>query len=167
MMSVITHKQRKLLRYAISSLGLQAHYRDILLVPAGVSSSTELTLPKLQAVMEYLKSQGFEYKQRTEGRGQTTAYRIYLEKWKERVGERAGMATPEQLALIDCLWDQLAWWWNKNGSGKRDAALKGFIRKQCGVSFLEFVKFKKEEEDRYSGAHELIEALKKIGSRNG
>ena len=159
----ITHKQRKLLRYAIKILGLEDHYRDILSRCAGVTSSSALDLAGFRAVMNYLDEQGFKYRQ-AEMASRRPDYASYLEKWKHQVGNRPGMATPEQLALLDALWDELEWWWNKNGKGDREAALRGFLQRQCGVSFLEFLKFRKEEDGR-SGAHELIESLKAIRAR--
>lgn len=147
---------------AKKELGLSGEEYDAALERFGASSAADLEVDQLGELDRYFQSLGWQPKPK---RSETDAYYIYLEKWKARAGERPGMATPEQLALIDILWDKLAWWWNKDGRGKRDTALRGFLQRQCGVSFLEFVKFKKEEEDRYSGAHEFIEALKKIGSR--
>ena len=76
------------------------------------------------------------------------------------------MATPEQLAIIDALWYELSWWWDKDSEGKRDAALRWSLQRQCGVSWLMFLKFTREKGDHHSGAHELIEALTELDHEN-
>ena len=80
-----------------------------------------------------------------------------LAKW-QALGTRPGMASPAQLALIDTIWDELAWYWNADGTGDRLKALHGFLARTCrGVETMRFVSF--EEAGR------VIEAMKAIASR--
>lgn len=147
----ITQKQRRLLRAGIRSLGLEESYRDILRAQAGVSSSLDLTLEGFQAVMLYLTVQGFSYAPPRGG------YESHLESWRSRVGSRPGKATPEQLALIETIWDRLEWYWSRDGKGSRDAALHGFLVARFACEDLRFLSF--------AGARGVIEALKGVESR--
>lgn len=169
----ITPKQNRLLRAGIKALALQEDYRNILDAQAGVRSSKDLTQDGFSAVMEYLGGLGFEYRRAQPApvrplnsgagsgpgsaeRGAESRYLEYLKKWK-KLGYRAGMATAEQLTMIETLWDRLEAYWNKDGRGHRDAALRGFLVARFCTEGLRFLSFTK--------AGQMIEALKAIDVR--
>ena len=151
----INVRQMRLLRFAIRSLGLEDNYYDILLRCAGVSSSKQLDIGGFRAVMAYLERQGF--KAHSSKLKAQSKYKGYLDEWA-KLGHRPGMATAAQLARIEADWDSLEWFWNKNGEGKRSAALRGFLKNRFGRSDLRMLTF--------ADAHKAIEALKAIVRRH-
>jgi len=143
---------------AKKELGLrEEEYRDIL----GrwmVSSAGTMTEDQLVELDRYLQRQGWQPKPaRNADSGVQNNYNIYYEKWAQQLGHRAGMGSPGQLAMIEALWDQLAWYWNKNGGGDRKAALRGFLLGRFKAEHLAFLKFE--------AAGQVIEAMKAILSR--
>ena len=88
-----------------------------------------------------------------------TRFESYESKWAA-LGTRPGMASPAQLAMIECIWDSLeATFWNKDGNGDRDKALNGFIKKR--FESVERLRFLARDE-----AYKITEALKSIQRRN-
>ena len=87
-----------------------------------------------------------------------TRFESYASKW-QALGERPGMASPAQLAMIECLWDSLeATYWNKDGQGDRNKALHGFIKKR--FDSVDHLRFLARDE-----AYKITEALKSIQKR--
>lgn len=151
----ITQKQRRLLRAAISRLGLNEFYYEILSSKGGAASSKALTQEGFRAIMAHLEDLGFELAE--------AGYPRYVQKW-QGLGQRPGMATVKELAMIEYLWDQVEFYWNKDGEGnppspslRRIRALQGFLHKRFCVDHLRFLDAKQ--------AHGMIEALKAIKAR--
>ena len=84
-------------------------------------------------------------------------FESYVAKWKA-LGERPGMASPAQLAMIEAIWDSLSDYWNRDGHGDRDKALNGFIKKR--FDSVERLRFLAHDE-----AYKITEALKSIQRR--
>lgn len=151
---VITNNQIKLIHVAKRQLGLEdGTYRGILERFGGVRSSAGLNPSAFERVMEHFGACGFE---RRPGASKDTGFAKHLRRW-EKLGRRPGMATAEQLARIEADWDGMRFYWAKDGFGNRELALRGFLKKRCGVSDLRFLSFDQ--------AHKLIEALKAIRAR--
>jgi len=155
----LTNAQKALLHVAAGQLGLDdATYRDILERFAGVRSSVALDQGGFERVMEHLETCGFKKAQGSKHKAKgPNDYQSYYEQWKHQLGHRAGMGSPGQLALIDTLWDQLAWYWNKDGRGNRNAALRGFLLGRFSTEHLAFLTF--------DSGGKVIEAMKAIGNR--
>jgi len=129
-------------------------YEEILEQYAGVRSSVDLTPEGFDRVMKHFKALGFAKKKTRKESG--SRYEHYRARWAS-LGLRPGMATPDQLARIECDWDSLGWWWNKDGRGRREKALRGFLRKRFGRSDLRLITL----ED----ASKVINAVKAIQKR--
>jgi hypothetical protein len=87
-----------------------------------------------------------------------TRFESYVSKWTA-LGERPGMASPAQLAMIECIWDQLESYWNRDGNGDRSKALQGFIKKR--FDSVDHLRFLARDE-----AYKITEALKSIQRRH-
>ena len=159
---------------APKELGMKCSEYRAALERFGVASAGDLGLNGLIDLDQYFQDLGWEPKK---ARGQKPApvrppnsgagsgpgsdvrgqkYPGYLAKWK-KLGYRAGMATAQQLAKIESDWDRLEAYWNKDGRGHRDAALRGFLVARFCTEDLRFLSFTK--------AGKMIEALKAIDVR--
>ncbi len=127
-------------------------YRQMLKNCAGVNSSAKLDDDGYARVLTHLESCGFKARgSRVTGHGSR-----YYAHWA-KVGNRPGMATVNQLSLIEKLWDQCAWYWNAGGFGDRLKAQRGFLKSRFSVDDLKFLQF--------NTAFAVIQAMKKIGVR--
>lgn len=105
----------RLLHVAKKRLGLDDDaWHDLLEEVAGCRRSTELDLAGFEAVMRCLKQLGFE---------STYAAGPY--------GRRAGMATPDQIRLIQRLWNEYA-------TTDDAASLDHWLERSFGISSLRF-----------------------------
>lgn len=132
----LTPKQVSLLHVAQNRLGLdKATYRDVLRRAAGVESSTQLDQPGFDAVMDEFARLGF------------------VSDARERTfGERAGMATPKQVAHIRKLWAEYT-----DGQGT-EASLGKWLERSFHVSSLRFLPA--------DTAPKAITALRKMTARH-
>lgn len=154
---MLDHKKISLIHVAKNKLGLdEATYRACLQNHGGVSSSKELTAQGFKKLMDHFMVCGFA---RATSRSplQKTAYQKYLEKW-QALGTRPGMASAQQLAMIEAVWDTLAGYWNRDGNGDRSKALQGFIKKR--FDSVDHLRFLARDE-----AYKITEALKSIQRR--
>jgi len=150
MMTGITKPQRDLLHTAKAKLGMdEATYRAMLRNVAGVTSSTELSQRKFQAVLDHLEAIGFT---KTVGTHERTGFVARKRKW-DALGNRRKMATPAQLARIETDWDMMRWYWAPKGFGNKELALRSFVKHAAGVSDLAFLS--------YAQAIQVITAIKK------
>jgi len=138
---------------APKELGLSQYEYEAALERFGATSARDLSGDQLGELDKYFQSLGWKPKPKKKAQ---SLYAQYLKKW-EALGHRPGMATAAQLAKIEVLWDSLEWFWNKDGKGKRNAALRGFLKKRFERSDPRMLTF----ED----AHKVIEALKAINRR--
>lgn len=120
-------KEKPLSREKIAVIHIAAHqlrmtnedYRALLMSTAGVNSSSGLNEAGFRAVMLRMEKLGF-----THGKPKAATAPQY--------GQRDGMATPAQVAVIDKLWEK----WH--GSDDR-RALGHWLSRSYGVSDLRFV----------------------------
>lgn len=114
---MIDRKKIALIRVAKQQLGLtDDDYRAVLKRCGGVESSKDLDLSGFQAVMSHFERCGF----------QSTAK-------KRNFGDRAGMASPSQVALIRKLWATYT-----DGAGT-DASLGKWLDRTFKISSIRFV----------------------------
>ena len=119
-MSSGTYKTKKgqlirLIHVGRQKVGLDEEaYRALLAGITGKTSSTELTITELEAVLKAIKGLGFQVK------------KMPLK------GEEIGRATAEQLAYIKGLWERCA-------RIKTEAALNSFIKRITGVPYLRWL----------------------------
>lgn len=131
----MTKKRLSLIHVARNQLGLtDEDYRAILMKVAGVSSSTDLDGAGFDAVMAYFQRLGFTSTRK-----------------RETFGERPGMATSAQVALIRKLWGEFT------GGEGTEAALGKWLERTFQVSALRFLPA--------GSAHKAIGALKTMTSR--
>lgn len=131
----LTAKQLALLAVARKRLGLvEDDWRALLLHYGGHASARELDAQGFADVMDRLRQLGFVSDAR-----------------KGALGERPGMASPGQVALITRLWRKVA----LDGS---DAALNGWLNKYHHVGALRMVSATK--------ASAVITALKAMATRS-
>ena len=151
----LTNAQKALLHKAKAEIGLDdATYRDMLFNVAAVRSSCDLTQRGFEAVMKHLAERGFK---KQHGTHEFTGYVSRKKKWDKAKGNRAGMATTAQLALIETDWDMLRWYWAPKGFGNATLALRAFLQRTAKVSDLHFLSFK--------GAIQVITVIKKIEAK--
>ena len=132
---MIDNKKIALIRVAKSQLGLSDDdYRDVLKRYGNVGSSKDLGLVGFRAVMTYFEQCGFK----------STAK-------KKSFGNRPGMATEKQVALIRKLWGDFT-----SGVGS-DATLGKWLDQSFKVSAVRFV--------NTGTAHKAITALKAMVER--
>ncbi len=133
----------KVIHVAKRSLCLtDEEYRDILRALGGVESSRDLTPDRFDAVMDYFASLGFETPARSAHRTKQQG---------KDYGHRAGMASPEQLALIETLWAEYT-----QGRGT-ETGLRHWLERTFKVSSPRFL--------TKSAAQKAITALKKMKTR--
>ena len=157
----INTAQKALLHIAADEIGIDRDtYEDILDQYGGVRSSVDLTPAAFKRVMKHLEGLGFERRPKAPQVNSTTRrdqYEHYRARWAS-LGHRPGMATPDQLARIECDWDELRWWWQgEDKKGSREKALRGLLFKRFHRSELRML----ETRD----AFKVIEALKNIAAR--
>lgn len=122
-MSSGTYKTKKgqlirLIHVGRQKVGLDEEaYRALLAGITGKTSSTELTITELEAVLKALKSLGFQVKKMTAR------------------AEEVGRATAEQIQYIKGLWELSA-------RVKTEAALNRFIKRITGVPYLRWLDVK-------------------------
>ena len=122
-MSSGTYKTKKgqlirLIHVGRQKVGLDEEaYRALLAGTTGKTSSTELTITELEAVLKALKSLGFQVKKNTAR------------------AEEIGRATAEQIDYIKGLWELSA-------RVKTEAALNRFIKRITGVPYLRWLDVK-------------------------
>ncbi len=151
----ITAAQKSLLHIAQRLLGLdEGTYRDILQSVAGVRSSNDLGPRGFDAVMAHLDKCGFK---KTHGAHEYAGYASRLKYWRTLVGDRPGMATPEQLARLETDWDLMRWYWTPRGFANRELALRAFLRRVTKSEDLRFLPL--------TQAKQAITAMKKIEQR--
>jgi hypothetical protein len=132
-------KKLAVLHVAKKQLGLDDEtYRDVLAAHGGVSSSADLDDAGFLNVVRHFESCGF-----------VSRFNPGAQK-----KQRAGMATDKQIKKIYALWWSMPSYYQK---GKEIKALRGFLQKRFRVDHENFLTFGK--------AHQVIEALKKIGTR--
>ncbi len=113
----IDTKKIGLIRVAKTKLGLtEEDYRTILKRYGGVDSSKDLDLAGFMAVMTYFEHCGFKSTSK-----------------KKNFGDRPGMASPGQVALIRRMWGEFT-----AGEGT-DASLGKWLHRQFKVSAIRFV----------------------------
>ena len=119
-MSSGTYKTKKgqlirLIHVGKQKIGLtEEEYRALLEGITGKTSSTELTITELEAVLKALKSLGFQVKKMAAS------------------AEEVGRATAEQIQYIKGLWELSA-------RVKTEAALNRFIKRITGVPYLRWL----------------------------
>ena len=119
-MSSGTYKTKKgqlirLIHVGRQKVGLDEEaYRALLEGTTGKTSSTEMTITELEAVLKALKSLGFQVKKMTAR------------------AEEVGRATAEQIDYIKGLWELCA-------RVKTEAALNAFIKRITGVPYLRWL----------------------------
>jgi hypothetical protein len=118
-----------------------ADYREILRTEFGVSSSADLDARGRRRLLWRLKG----------GPPPNTLYLERLRYWRQRLGERPGMATPQQLAHIDSLARRALWAQDTYG------ALRKLLLRMGLPADLAWLDFK--------GAVKMIEALKRMAGR--
>jgi phage gp16-like protein len=130
----MTNEQLALIHVAKKQLGLDDDtYRAILQKLGRVESAKQLDAAGFEAVLRYFNSCGFE------------------STWRKRnYGERPGMASPRQVALIRQLWREYT-------GGDDDAALNKWLERTCKLSALAFLTPK--------AAQDAITGLKKMTAR--
>jgi phage gp16-like protein len=138
---MITKSQKAILHIAKAELGLDdGTYREMLFAWGKVRSSKDLNSNGYAAVLAHLKKSGFKMRTR---------------KQMFKNSHRPGMASDGQIRKIYALW------WTLSGSyyesGKEFSALRAFLRARFRVDHENFLTPEK--------AHQVIEALKKIGVR--
>ncbi len=132
----INAAQIGLVKLAVKQLGIDdATYREMLRSVAGVSSAKDLDTEGLDKVMDHLKARGFV---KTKTPAKFIKFIEYKEKWR-KLGSRPGMATPGQLAAIEVAWNASSSFWNRDGQGDRDRALRGFLQAKFKVDDLRFL----------------------------
>ena len=118
----INNAQKALLHIAADEIGIDRDtYEDILDQYGGVRSSVDLTPAAFKRVMKHLEALGFKRRHKAPQVNSTARrdqYEHYRARWAS-LGLRPGMATPDQLARIECDWDELRWWWQ--GEDKKEA----------------------------------------------
>ncbi|MBA3028938.1 MAG: regulatory protein GemA [Desulfobacterium sp.] len=133
-------KKLAVLHIAKKQLGLDADtYRAALLAHGGVESSSELNEDGFLRVVKHFESCGFVSRFNPVGKRPN----------------RPGMATDAQIKKIYAQWWSIGW----AEKGREMKALRGFLQKRFRVDHENFLTFEK--------AHSVIEALKKIGERDG
>jgi len=138
----INRKQLALVHIAKNQLGWDDDtYRDVLKVHGGVESSKDLTPAAFRRVMAHAGGCGFKSQS----------------KMRMPKNHRPNMATDAQLRKIYKMW------WLLEGRyynpGKKFAALREFLKKRFRVNHENFLTF--------DTAHQVIEAIKAIGVREG
>lgn len=135
----IDRKKLAVLHIAKKQLGLDDEtYRDILEACAGVRSAADLDSAGFSEVVRHFESCGF------------------VSRFNPVSGRRRhpDMATDRQIKKIYALWWSMPGYYEK---GKEYRALRGFLQKRFRVNHENFLTF--------DVAHDVIEALKEIGSR--
>lgn len=153
--ATLTPSQLGLVHLAVKQLGMDAEaYRSMLKSVAGVSSARDLDAEGFDRVMQHLTICGFA---KAVGRHEASGFVARKERWRAELGERPGMATPGQLASIETEWGSMQWYWAREGTGNRELALRGFLKKRFRVADLRFLTF--------SQAAKAIMAIKAIQTR--
>jgi len=112
----ISRRQIALVHVARAQLGMSDEsYRDVLRLHAGVDSATDLDAVGFEIVMARFHQLGF------------------TSSWHARnLGDRRGMATAKQVALIRSLWREFS-------GGDDERALGRWLERSFGVSALRFL----------------------------
>lgn len=134
---MISKPKTSLIQVARHQLGLEDDdYRTILRSIAGVESSRDLDEKGFAAVMHHFNRLGFESTSK-----------------KRNFGDRAGMATPGQVAKIRKLWNTYT------GGAGTDATLGKWLEKTFKVSSVRFIPA--------DAAFKVIGALNTMIARHG
>jgi len=134
-------------------------YRDILWEQFQVNSSKALNYRQAVEMLRHLKVLGFNPKGNArrngetekQGGGEKSGQDARAPRKYDELGHRAGMASPQQLRMIEAMWADLC---DKPDEMERTILLDKFLMNQYRVSHIKFLSF--------GNAGKAIEALKAI-----
>jgi phage gp16-like protein len=141
------HRRLGLVHLAAKALGLDDDaYRAFLKSRVGVTSARDLNAAQFRTIMEEFERLGFKSRRRPR-----SFYHERLAYWDSQ-GLRAGMATPEQSARIEDLWERVS------RAADKPKALRTFLQKRFGVSDMRFL-----ETGKASNALNALRAMERRG----
>jgi hypothetical protein len=148
----MTHPRIAAVKMAAKAVGLTIDddYRAFLKSRVGVTSCKDLNGAQFRTLMEEFRKLGREPRKPRPVK-EPTFLDVRVAYWQARLGYRPGMASPEQMGLIEELWERI------RRSPEREKSLRQWLLKWHKVGDITWIDDKK--------APKIIEAEKRMAAR--